>query len=259
VGCCIIILAVVAGVIIAGQKGTSNVATQGSTQTTSDPMQDLRSTTTSARPGPPVSLPTVGPGDTIPGSAPCPQPDGSSPRTTGFTAPIPTCIDPERSYDATVKTTVGDMKFLLNPKEGVQTVNSFVFLAGYHYWDGAPLTTINPNVTFVVRNPVPGGPGYTVPNELGPAGTIFPIGRLAMVAGPNKTLDAGTFQVVLGEEAAGLPKETPTFGIMLDGLETLQAIRKHGSPSGIPTTAPVTITSIDISPSAVPDTAAPAP
>ena len=43
-----------------------------------------------------------------------------------------------------------------------------------------------------------------------------------MVAGPNKTLEPGTFQVALGEEAAGLPKDTPSFGIMLDGLEKLR-------------------------------------
>jgi cyclophilin family peptidyl-prolyl cis-trans isomerase len=248
IACVAVIAAVVAGVIVAGTRDPSQI-TAGATTTSVDPLADLRSTTSSALPtGPPASLPTVAPGASVPGTAPCPNLDGSSPRSTSFTAPIPNCIDPNLTYDATITTSAGVLKFLLNPKEGAQTVNSFVFLAGYHYWDGAPLTTIAPNITFVVQNPVPGGPGYTIPNETPPQGTIFPVGRLAMVAAGNGPLDPGTFQVALGEEAAGLPQNTPSFGIMLDGLETLQAIRKAGSQTGAPTGV-VTIQSIAITPS----------
>lgn len=246
IACVIVIVGVLFGVIIAGTKGSQTTSANNAPTTTKDPLSDLESSTTSTIPGPAASIPTVPAGASVPGAAPCPAADGSSPRSTSFTAPIPTCINPEFSYDATVKTSVGEMKFLLNPKEGAQTVNSFVFLARYHYWDGAPLTTITPNITFVVKNPVPSGPGYTIPNETAPQGTIFPVGRIAMVAGSANTVDPGTFQVALGEEAAGLPKNTPTFGIMLDGLETLQAIRKSGSQAGTPTGTAVTIQSITI-------------
>jgi cyclophilin family peptidyl-prolyl cis-trans isomerase len=179
---------------------------------------------------------------------PCPAPDGSSPRTTGFSQPIPTCITPNTDYNAVMKTSVGDVSFFLNQDEGTQTVNSFIVLARYHYWDGAPFTGIVPQAVAVVKNPVPDGPGYTIPNETAAAGTIFPIGRLAMVAGSGNTIDPGTFQIALGEQAADLPRNTPTFGILLDGAPVLQSIRKGGSQTGPPTQA-ITIESITIVPS----------
>lgn len=252
----LLIVAVVVGIVIAAGKGKDTVATSATT-TSVDPLAELRrSTTTSSLPsGPPASLPTVAPGQTVTGAVPCPNPDGSSPRTTSFSQPPPLCIDPNTTYDADVMTSAGPMKFLLDPKEATQTVNAFVVLARYHYWDGAPLTKILPNVVFQA-GPVGKGPGFTIPNETPPQGTIFPVGRIAMVAdsGANQTVDPGIFQVALGEEAAGLPKNTPAFGILLDAggpdLGVLQTIRKAGSADGAPTGV-VTIQSITITASPV--------
>jgi cyclophilin family peptidyl-prolyl cis-trans isomerase len=250
----IAIVAVIVAIVVAGRRSSNTVAS--GTTTTRSPLEDLRNSSTTSLPtGPPASLPTVTAGATASGAVPCPKTDGSSPRTTSFPQGIPMCIDPTLTYDATIKTSVGDALFHLQPEEGAETVNSFYVLALYHYWDGAPITTIKPNEVFVVNNPIPGGPGYTIPNQSPPQGTIYPVGRIAMVAGPGNTVDPGTFQVALGEDAASLPKNTPTFGILLDAginekgepdMHVLQSIRKSGSKTGAPTGTAITINSISI-------------
>ena len=42
------------------------------------------------------------PGETLTGETPCPAADGSSPRTTTFAEPPPTCIDPAKTYTAEI-------------------------------------------------------------------------------------------------------------------------------------------------------------
>src|SRR5690606_9876298 len=69
-------------------------------------------------------------------STPCPAVDGSSERRTSFDAPPPMCIDPEKTYTAEMVTSMGSLTILLDPALAPKTVNSFVFLARYHYYDG---------------------------------------------------------------------------------------------------------------------------
>src|SRR5207342_704980 len=110
-------------------------------------------------------------------------------------------------YNAEVHTSAGDFSFLLDQRKGTmsQTVNSFVFLARYHYWDGAPFTRIIPNNVGIVSNPVPSGPGYTLPNETPKEGNIFALGYLTLIGGTGGTVDPGTLQIELGQDAADLP------------------------------------------------------
>ena len=65
----------------------------------------------------------------------CPAPDGSSPRQTSFDGPPPMCIDPSKSYTATMDTSLGEMVIHLDAAGAPKTVNNFVFLARYHYYD----------------------------------------------------------------------------------------------------------------------------
>jgi cyclophilin family peptidyl-prolyl cis-trans isomerase len=256
--CAVMIIAVLFAVVIAGTKGTNQAAT---TTTSADPLADLRSSTTTAPAptGPAASLPTVSTGATIAGQVPCPAEDGSSPRTTGFSQPIPTCIDPTLQYNAAVHTSAGDINILLDQRNGTmtQTINSFVVLARYHYWDGAPFTNITPNNVGVVANPVAGGPGYTLPNQSPPQGNIFALGYFGLLAGAGDAVDPGSLQIELGQDAADLPKNTPIMGLMLDGLPAVQAIKKAGTQSGAPTQV-ITINSITVTPSpTAPGTSAP--
>ena len=63
----------------------------------------------------------------------CPNPDGSSPRTTNFDAEPPMCIDVDKRYTATMTTSMGEIVIALDPIAAPKTVNSFVFLARYHF------------------------------------------------------------------------------------------------------------------------------
>ena len=45
----------------------------------------------------------------------CPKADGSSPKTQKFSGPPPMCIDPAKSYTATMVTNKGTMTIALDP------------------------------------------------------------------------------------------------------------------------------------------------
>lgn len=246
---CIVALAV--GLVVAGSRGSSSTA---ATTTTSVPDREQ----VSIPDGPPADVPSVAPGATLTGDTPCPAPDGSAPRTTSFAKAPPTCIDPAKRYNAVLKTTEGDITFLLNPEQSANAVNNFVVLSRYHYWDGAPITTILPTIAFRVQDSInnPEGvssPGYTIANDTPPQGALQTVGNPSLIVPKDDTgrVDPGQFQVALGEEAAGLPKNTPVFGLMLDDgtrdnqIGTLQRIRKAGSKTGEPTKV-ITINSITI-------------
>jgi cyclophilin family peptidyl-prolyl cis-trans isomerase len=230
------------GMVVAARRSG-----ESTTPTTASPVTTVPSTSTTV--GPPVSVPEVAPGGSIDGATPCPAEDGSSPRVTHFASPPPMCIDENYTYTARVKTSVGDIVYLVNPEFHPQTVNNFVVLARYHFYDGLPLASIDPTKRFVV---VPGfadpagvtSPGYTIPPE-GMEQVIL-VGSL-VVYPDGSGQNGGALQVPLSEEgAAGLPRGTTVFGVMLDGLETLQRIRKGGTPKTGQPTEVITIESISI-------------
>mgnify|MGYP006263854663 FL=1 len=66
----------------------------------------------------------------------CPNADGSSPQQREFDEAPPMCIDPEKTYTATMVTSMGTMVIRLNAAQAPKTVNNFVTLARYHYYDG---------------------------------------------------------------------------------------------------------------------------
>ncbi|MDQ3575624.1 MAG: peptidylprolyl isomerase, partial [Actinomycetota bacterium] len=118
----------------------------------------------------------------------CPAADGSSPKRQRFDAPPPMCIDPDASYTAEMVTTKGTMTIALDALAAPRTVNNFVVLARYHYYDGVSFHRIIPG--FMAQGGDPegsgrGGPGYRFEDEL-PRPGRYEIGSLAMAnAGPN--------------------------------------------------------------------------
>ena len=46
------------------------------------------------------------------------------------------CIDPAKKYTAVVDTNFGSFTIELDPKAAPKTVNNFVVLSLYHYYDG---------------------------------------------------------------------------------------------------------------------------
>jgi cyclophilin family peptidyl-prolyl cis-trans isomerase len=175
-----------------------------------------------------------------------PAADGSSPKTQRFDGPPPMVIDPAKRYTAEMVTTKGTMTISLDPVAAPKTVNSFVFLARYHYFDGITFHRVIPG--FVLQGGDPegtgrGGPGYRFEDELPKPGR-YEIGSLAMAnAGPHT--NGSQFFVISGPDGAALPPSYSLFGKVIKGLEVIPAIEAIGSRSGTPSEK-VTIESVTI-------------
>jgi cyclophilin family peptidyl-prolyl cis-trans isomerase len=164
-----------------------------------------------------------------------PAADGSSPKTQRFDAPPPMVIDPAKRYSAEMVTSKGTMTISLDPIAAPATVNNFVFLARWHYYDGVVFHRIIPG--FMLQGGDPegsgrGGPGYKFADEL-PAPGRYEIGSLAMAnAGPNT--NGSQFFIVSGPDGTSLPPSYSLFGRVIKGLDVVKAIESVGSRSGAP-------------------------
>jgi cyclophilin family peptidyl-prolyl cis-trans isomerase len=144
-------------------------------------------------------------------------------------------IDTAKRYTATMVTSHGTMVIALDPLAAPKTVNSFVFLARYHYYDGIIFHRIIPG--FVLQGGDPtgtgsGGPGYRFDDEL-PAPGRYQVGSLAMAnAGPNT--NGSQFFIISGPDGVRLPPQYALFGAVVSGGEVVTAIDAIGTRSGAP-------------------------
>ncbi|HVM04066.1 MAG TPA: peptidylprolyl isomerase, partial [Acidimicrobiales bacterium] len=165
----------------------------------------------------------------------CPAADGSSPKKRRFDGPPPMCIDPSKRYTAEMATTKGTMVVALDPIAAPRTVNNFVVLARYHYFDGIHFHRVIPG--FMLQGGDPdgsgrGGPGYRFEDEL-PGPGRYEIGSLAMAnAGPNT--NGSQFFVISGPSGVSLPPQYSLFGKVVKGLDVVAAIDAIGTGSGTP-------------------------
>ena len=180
----------------------------------------------------------------------CPKADGSSPRTTSFAKPPPMCIDVGKTYTATMQTTQGGpITIALDPKQAPKTVNNFVVLARYHFFDGVTFHRIVPD--FVIQGGDPqgtgqGGPGYAFADELPKAGQ-YKIGSLAMAnSGPNT--NGSQFFIITGQQGVALPPNYSLFGQVTSGMDVVNkiaALAVPNAPNGAPSQT-VAMTSVTI-------------
>lgn len=184
------------------------------------------------------------------GEGECPAADGSEDPQQEFDAYPPMCIDETKSYTAEIVTTKGAMTVELFADKAPITVNSFVTLARYHYFDGVPCHRILPDFVAQCGDPTGtggGGPGYEFEDEL-PAQGEYQIGSLAMAnSGPNT--NGSQFFIITGPNGAALPPSYSLFGMVTDGLDTtLPALDAVANPegNGVPPLEPVDIISVTI-------------
>jgi cyclophilin family peptidyl-prolyl cis-trans isomerase len=165
----------------------------------------------------------------------CPAPDGSSPKRQSFDGPPPMCIDPAKRYTADMVTSRGTIRIALDPVSAPKTVNNFVVLARYHYYDGIGFHRVIPG--FVLQGGDPkgtgtGGPGYKFEDELPKPGR-YELGSLAMAnAGPNT--NGSQFFIISGPQGVRLPPNYSLFGKAVSGLDVVAAIDGIGTQSGTP-------------------------
>ncbi len=179
-------------------------------------------------------------------STECPPADGSAPQKRRFDGPPPMCVDLSKRYTGLVRTTKGDLTVALDAIGAPRTVNNFVVLARYHYFDDVAFHRIIPG--FVVQGGDPtgsgsGGPGYRFEDEL-PAPGRYEIGSLAMAnAGPDT--NGSQFFIISGPQGTALPPSYSLFGKVVAGLDVVAALEQAGSRSGKPSER-VAIESVEI-------------
>jgi cyclophilin family peptidyl-prolyl cis-trans isomerase len=152
------------------------------------------------------------------------------PKTTKptYKSAPPMTIDPTKTYVAHFETTCGNFDVTLDAKDAPKTVNSFVFLAGNHFYDGLTFQRVAKD--FVVQGGDPkgdgsGGPGYNLPTE--PPKDGYTEGSVAMAnAGPDTT--GSQFFVVLSDTAAkglgGPPYLYSALGNVTKGMDVVQKL-----------------------------------
>lgn len=196
----------------------------------------------------------------------CPNADGSSPQQREFDEAPPMCIDPEKTYTATMVTSMGTMVIHLNAAQAPKTVNNFVTLARWGYYDGTTIFRSDPSIDIIqggaprTESPSDPGPGYTIPDEPQfeetSAGIVGPYryvpGQLVMARTALPNSSSAQYFFTTGENAARLDGQGVyvVFGETDEaGLGVLQSIIGLHEPGGALGGAPsrtVTVNSVTI-------------
>jgi cyclophilin family peptidyl-prolyl cis-trans isomerase len=178
---------------------------------------------------------------------PFPPFDGSAPKQQQFFGYPEMGIDPAKRYTATMETSMGSMVIALDPIKAPKTVNSFVFLALNHYFDGIIFHRIIKG--FVCQGGDStgtgrGGPGYRFDDELPKAGE-YQIGSFAMAnAGPNT--NGSQFFIISGPDGCRLPPAYALFGQVVKGLDVVEAMQSVPTAAGDRPKTDVVIDSVKI-------------
>ncbi len=157
------------------------------------------------------------------------------------------CIDPSKTYTAVLDTTMGSMTIALDAAAAPKTVNNFVVLARYRYYEGVIFHRIING--FMCQGGDPegsgrGGPGYKFEDEL-PAPNTYKIGSVAMAnAGPNT--NGSQFFLVSGASGVGLPPQYSLFGQITEGLDVLDSLQNVKTARGDRPLEDVVINSVTI-------------
>jgi len=190
------------------------------------------SSTTAPSTTPPAtlaSLPPVPPGRTIKGDAPCPKPSGEE-RASKFEKPPPMCIDPAKTYRAVLTTSVGVVKVNLDTKRTPGTVNNFVVLARYGYYNGSSLPRTDPSIDIIqggspnTQSIADPGPGYNIPDEGGKF--AYTEGDLVMARKGDPNSGSAQYFFSAGPKTSSLDGQGTyvTFGKVFEGLEVLKKV-----------------------------------
>jgi peptidyl-prolyl cis-trans isomerase B (cyclophilin B) len=257
-GMYVLLIPIAALALIGVIKLVGDDNTPAATDTTIDPFASstLAGSTTTVDPNAPTTtltpLPSTIVGATLTGDTPCPEADGSSARTITFAAPPPNCIDASKTYTAEVTTNKGAYSIDLDPAIAPLTVNNFVVLARYHYFDNTVCHRAIPAFAVQCGDPTAtgsGGPGYEFADELPSTGS-YKVGSIAM-ANSGADTNGSQFFIITGANGVALTPDYSLFGQVTDGLDTtVKALDALGNPdqaaNGVPPLEPIIIESVTI-------------
>lgn len=135
-----------------------------------------------------------------------------------------------KTYQAIIHTDKGDIVCELNPDEAPLSVTNFIQLAKGGFYNGLTFHRVVPK--FVIQGGDPegtgsGGPGYTVPAEIGlphEEGALA-WARLPDQVNPQKRSSGSQFYITL-EKVSFLDGEYTVFGKVTSGMDVVKKIRQ---------------------------------
>ena len=200
------------------------------------------------------STPTLStlPGRQITGKTPCPKTDGTEERATKFENAPSMCIDPQKTYTATFDTSEGKIVVDLDTKNTPNTVNNFVTLSRYKYYDTSYVFRTDPSIDIIQGGGATNtdDPGYSIKDEGN--GFKYKEGDLVMARTSAPDSAGGQWFFVTGSKASLLDSQGTyvTFGHVSTGLDVVKSILAlnsgAGDLGGAPST-PVQIKTVTIS------------
>ena len=220
-----------------------------------DPPADTLASSVDTSPAPEGSEQPVGDDTSVPSSVSppegCPATDGSDGRRIDFEGPHPMCIDPAARYTAVFDTSEGEIRFELTPADTPRTVNNFVTLARWGYYDGTLLFRTDPSIDIIqggsphTNSPSDSGPGYNIPDEPQfemdpdtgqPVGPYrYQPGQLVMARSSGFDSGSAQFFITTGPDAALLDSQGiyVVFGVTDEaGLAVARSIMDLHTPTG---------------------------
>lgn len=191
---------------------------------------------------------------TVPASlTPCPPVEGVAERVASFNAPMENCIDASKSYTATFDTTEGKIVVDLDTTNTPNTVNNFVSLARYRYYDTTTIFRTDPSIDIIQGGGFSASDSvnYNIADE--GSGFQYSEGDLVMARRNDPNSAGAQFFFVTGPNGAKLNGQGTyvTFGKVSQGLDVVKAIQAlhepttdglGGKPSRTVTVNSVTIT-----------------
>lgn len=211
--------------------------------------------------------PTVGDAPFVYGRGECPAPDGSDGPVLEFDEAQPLCIDPTRDHVAVFDTSEGEIRVDLDTGAVPGTVNNFVTLSRWGYYDDTLLFRTDPSIAIIqggsphTNSASDPGPGYTISDEPpfteNPDGSVtgpyrYEPGQIVMARGGGTDSAGAQFFFTTGTEASLLDGQGSyvVFGTTDEaGLAVLGSIIDLHVPGGTLGGAPsrdVTVNSVTI-------------
>src|SRR3990170_7538087 len=165
-------------------------------------------------------------------------PKGETPVSSPALAPTPKTyserppitISADKKYTAVVETTKGKFTIELRPDIAIQTVNSFIFLAGEGYYNGVTFHRVIRGVAdkpdFVAQGGDPtgsgsGGPGYSLPAEF--SDVPYERGTVGMARAEDPGSGGSQFFIAYAPQP-GLNGGYTVFGKIVEGMDVVDCL-----------------------------------
>jgi cyclophilin family peptidyl-prolyl cis-trans isomerase len=183
------------------------------------------------------------------GNGACPPADGVTTPVKSFDEAPQLCIDPARTYTTRIVTDRGDIVIELDAADVPGTVNNFVTLARYGYYDDTTIFRTNTGIDIIQGGGTSNtdSPGYDIPDE--GSGYTYEAGQLAMARTSAPDSAGGQWFITVtdgGKDVLDSYGTYVVFGNVTEGLDIAADILALAGSDGDTPTEAVAVQSIEI-------------